>query len=114
MNKITQWFARAGALRTALFLLVVALIILSPFAGGRVVVSGWAMVTTLIAPTFYVILVFVLPLDIMMTWLFMSDKEGAERERFKQIIWLEIALLILLLLSWAPFVGRLVGIIEWE
>ena len=114
MNTITQWFARVGTLRAMLFGLVVILILLAPFAGGKVVVAGWSMVTTLIAPTFYVILVFVLPLDLMMTWIFMSDKKGAERERFKRIIWLEVILLVLLLLSWAPFVGRLVGIIDWE
>ena len=113
MSTLATVLGRLGPLRTMLVIIVLALIVISPFAGGRVVVSGWAIITTLLAPTLYVIMVFVLPLDIVMTRVFMSAAEGEARARYVRIIRIELLLLILLLISWAPFVGRLVGIIDW-
>ncbi|MDX1514367.1 MAG: hypothetical protein R3174_11570, partial [Gammaproteobacteria bacterium] len=57
--------------------------------------------------TDYVIMLFVLPLDITMSVVFMSDKEGEERRRYQRIIRTEAVLFVLMLLSWIPFLYRL-------
>jgi len=81
--------------------------LLAPFAGGPAAFHGVKMVTTMLAPVFYVMVIFLLPLDIIMSLVFMSDKTGAARLRFKKIILIELALLGLLVLSWLPFVMAL-------
>jgi hypothetical protein len=102
-----EFLKNLGLLRSALLGTVVLLIAIGPFAGGHIQFAGWALMTTLLGPVFYVVAVFLLPLDMVMTRVFMSDKTGAARQRFKRILWLELALLVALLLSWAPFVMTL-------
>ena len=102
-----SFLARVGALRAILLASALVLVLLAPFAGGYPQTSGFAMVTTLLAPVFYVMVIFLLPLDMLMTGIFMSDKTGAERERFKFVLRCELVALLALLLSWAPFVARL-------
>ena len=86
---------------------LVALIVVGPFAGGPVEEPDASIVLSVVAPAFYVIMLFVLPLDITMSSVFMSDKQGEERARFRFIIRTEVALFVLMLLSWLPFVVRL-------
>ena len=59
--------------------------------------------TTVVSPALFVIFVFVLPLDLFMTWVFMSDKTGEERGRLKRVMLTEGALLAALTVSWTPF-----------
>ena len=106
MNRFLQTF---GVLRGMLVLIVIILILLGPFSGGEVKPTGISMLMTVVAPAFYVIMLFVLPLDITMSRVFMSDKEGDERARFQFIIRAEIALFVLMLLSWFPFVYGLLA-----
>lgn len=101
------FIAKLGELRTILILVVLLLIITGPFSGGPVQTSGFALLTTAVAPALYVIMLFVLPLDMTMTRVFMKESEGRERERYRSIIRLEAALLVLMLLSWLPFIVRL-------
>ena len=86
---------------------LLALIVLVPFAGGTAEDPDASIVLSVVAPAFYVIMLFVLPLDITMSNVFMSDKQGEERSRFRFIIRTEVALFVLMLLSWLPFVIRL-------
>jgi hypothetical protein len=104
---ITNLLVRVGFLRAALMLATLILVLLSPFAGGQVQTSGWPLVTTLLAPVFSAIMVFVLGLDILMTSVFMSGSSGAERQRLVLILRIEVLLLLILLASWAPFVVSL-------
>ncbi len=82
-------------------------VLLSPFAGGHVQTSGWPLVTTLIAPVCFVLLVFVLGLDMLMTRVFMSGSSADARRRLVLIFRSEALLLLVLLASWAPFVVSL-------
>ncbi len=99
----------AGTLRALLMIFVVGLILLAPFAGGGVRVEGWAIVPTLFAPTLYVVIVFVLPLEMVMSLIFMSDKDGPERRRYQRIILIELVMFLALLAAWAPFVVELLS-----
>jgi hypothetical protein len=104
---IADYLRRVGFLRAVLIATTVLLIFLAPFAGGHTQTSGWPLITTLLAPIFFVIYVFVLSLDMLMTRVFMSGSSGAARQRYRTIIRSEGLLLVILLLSWMPFVLEL-------
>lgn len=90
-----------------LVVIVLLLVVMGPISGGEVHISGFALFTSVIAPAFYVIMLFVLPLDITMSRVFWMEAQGAERARYRFIIRLEFALFALMLLAWLPFILRL-------
>jgi len=101
---ISNYLRRIGFLRAVLVLVTVLLVFVSPFAGGHIQTSGWPLITTLVAPVFFVIIAFVLCLDMLMTRVFMSGSADTERRRLSMIIRSEALLLLVLLVSWTPFV----------
>ena len=111
--RIVTWMtglgAQLGVLRVMLVALVLGVIAISPFTGGPARFDGWAMVNTVVGPVLFVMMVFTVPLDITMSLIFMSDKTGEARDRFVRIIRLEIGLLVVMLVTWAPFVAELLG-----
>ncbi len=109
---IADYLRRIGFLRATLMLTTVLLIFLAPFAGGHSQTGGWPLVTTVLAPVCFVILIFVLCLDMLMTRVFMSGSSDAERQRFTMIFRSEAFLLLVLLGSWAPFVLALLRLRE--
>ena len=104
------WFQGFGSLRLMLLGTVAVLVVLGPLSGGTVSFQGVALVTTLVAPVAFAIFVFVLPLDMMMTGIFMSDADAPKRQRLKRVLITEVALLALLVLSWLPFVLGLLNV----
>ena len=104
---LRRFVRELGALRALLALLALLVIAAAPLSEGGAVYSGWRLATTVVAPALFVMLVFVVPLDVVMSALFRSGAEGAERARFTRIIVAELVLLALLLLAWTPFVSRL-------
>jgi hypothetical protein len=104
---ISRFINKIGMLRALLSFGVLIVIITAPFADAPVVYSGWAMFPTLIAPALVPILFFVYPLELTMTRIFMSDKEGEERARYKFILWVDIIMLLGLVIVWLPFFLRL-------
>ena len=104
---IANFLRRVGFLRAVLMFATVVLVLLAPFSGGYAQTSGWALLTTVIAPVSFVIFAFVLCLDMLMTRLFMSGSADDERRRFILILRSEAVLLGILLLSWTPFVLEL-------
>lgn len=87
--------------------IVLLLIVMGPISGGEARVSGFALFTSVVAPAFYVIMLFVLPLDITMSRVFMGEAQGEEKLRYRFIIRLELVLLALMLLAWLPFIVKL-------
>lgn len=90
-----------------LVIIVALLIVMGPFSGGDPRITGFALFTSVVAPAFYVIMLFVLPLDITMTRVFMGDAKGDQRARYRFIIRLEVVLMVLMLLAWMPFIVKL-------
>ena len=105
-----------GALRVLLLASVVVLIIAAPFSDGAVQAPGhasmWPLVRSVIAPTLFVIMAFVLPLDITMTLVFMSDRRGEERRRLRRIAQIETVLLVAMVVAWIPLVMRLLSTLD--
>ncbi len=104
---LKQILSRLGALRAMLVAIVLLLILMGPISGGEARISGFALFTSVVAPAFYVIMLFVLPLDITMSRVFMGEAQGEEKLRYRFIIRLELVLLALMLLAWLPFVLKL-------
>ena len=106
---IKGWLASLGTLRGALCAVVVALTITAPFSGGQARYEGLPFVITVLAPSLFVMFTFILALDVFMTRIFMVDKQGAERARFKRILWIEGVLLVALVGAWSPLIMKLFG-----
>ena len=104
------WFDGFGALRLMLMTLTGLLIALGPVSGGPVSFEGVKLFTTLLAPTCYVIVLFLLPLDITMSRVFMSGASEARRRQLKRVMVTEAALFVLMVVGWLPFVLQLLRI----
>ena len=119
--------AELGALRVALLAAVAVLVASAPFAsfgpdgfGGidvsralgvesgpsgsrEIALSLGLLWTTLVAPPLAVMMAFVVPLDMLMSRIYMADKEDGERARFRRILATEALAFVLLVGAWTPF-----------
>ena len=107
---VLNWFDGFGPLRLMLITMVALLAMVGPFSGGRVDFAGFALITTLVAPVTYAIFVFVLPLDMTMSALFMTDTTPERRAALKRALITEAVLLAVMLLAWLPFTLQLLGV----
>ena len=112
MNRLRSILRIFGALRILLVLGVVALIIAAPFSDGQTHSTGWPLVRSVIAPTLFVIMAFVLPLDITMTLVFMTDRQGPQRRRLRIIVQTEAVLLVAMLAAWIPLLMQLLRTLD--
>lgn len=94
---------KLGELRTALVSMAIFSLIMVPLADPSIRYDTIGVVPDVITPVVSVILVFVLLLDALMSRVFMSQHEGAVRERFRFIIRIELILTVAMLLGWIPF-----------
>ena len=116
-----------GALRIALLAAIAVLVASAPFSsfgpdgsaaldisralgveGGapgsrRLDLSLGLVWTTLVAPPLAVMMAFVVPLDMLMSRIYMTDKPEAERARFRRILAVEALAFVLLVAAWTPF-----------
>lgn len=112
MRLLRHLVSMFGALRVLLVISVAALIVAAPFSDGTSALTGWPLVRGIIAPTLFVIMAFVLPLDITMSLVFMSDRHGPERRRLLRIAQTEAVLLAAMLVAWIPLVIRLLRTLD--
>ena len=112
MNRLREIVNLFGALRVLLVIGVVALVIAAPFSDGPAHATGWPLVRNVIAPTLFVIMAFVLPLDVTMTLVFMSGRQGPERRRLRIVALVEGVLFIAMLAAWAPLLLRLLRTLD--
>ncbi len=100
-----RFIKHIGPLRGMLAAAVLLLIAVAPFAGSEESYkTGWEVIRGAVAPALAVIFAFVLPLDILMSLIFMTDQEEAGRHRYKRVIYLDALLLAGLLLAWVPVI----------
>jgi len=103
---MTALFKHLGPFRLALACSTVALVLCAPFALGESYYEDWRIVPTVVVPVMAVLLLFLLPLDMLMSWVFaMGDAE--RRARLRRVIQLEALLMGILALAWTPFVLQL-------
>ena len=101
--KITQNYNDFGVLRLALIGLCLISIGLSFLADGITYMHDWRLIPSVLAPSIVMMLVFALPLDITMAFVFRSDSDETEKPRFNKIIKVESIVYFLLLACWTPF-----------
>ena len=122
---LRERFLELGALRAALLAAIAVLVASAPFASlhpgafdvsvalagddGPFAAPG-AIWLTLVAPPLAVMMAFVVPLDMLMSRIYMTDKQGAERARYRRILAAEALAFVLLATAWAPFFFALLSL----
>lgn len=96
-----------GPFRVTLAAATALLILAAPFALGEAQYHDWRILPTVVAPVFAVMLMFLLPLDMLMSWIF-ARADPQRAPRLKAVIRTEIALIAMLSLAWWPFLSALV------
>ena len=66
--------------------------------------------TTLVAPPLAVMMAFVVPLDMLMSRIYMTDQPEAERARFRRILAVEALAFAILVGAWTPFFFALLSL----
>lgn len=99
-----------GILRSLLVLATAIVSCLGPFVDGTVHLYDWRLLTSVIAPSVMLILVFVLPLDMTMSRIFMSGAEASERSRLGRVIRVEAGLLLFMVVAWLPFMTKILDV----
>jgi len=90
-----------------LYLLVLILSVTALFSMGGVQKSGLMIFPTLIAPATVPMIFFVIPLDMTMCRIMLSDGDGSVRRRYRHMIIFDALAFIVLLGAWYPFYHRL-------
>lgn len=104
---MNNWLLSFGALRLLLIGFVLLLTVVAPFSGGDNY-AGAAVLISAVAPAMFVIMSFVLVLDMLMSLLFRVDTTGSERRRMNRILKIEALAFIAMNLTWLPVVVPLV------
>ena len=112
MNRLRDFVHFFGVLRVLLVLGVVGLVIAAPFSGAPAHGMGWPLARSVIAPTLFVIMAFVLPLDLAMSLVFMSGRQGPERRRLRIVVLVEGVLFIAMFAAWTPLLLRLLRTLD--
>lgn len=107
---LTKYLVDWGVLRSLLYTITLVLIVLAPFSGGNLEWTVWGVTHALVAPAMFVIVVFVLPLEITMTQIFISAASVQNRVRLARVQKTTIVLFVLLLLMWTPYVYSLLSV----
>ena len=102
-NPLASFLTQLGPMRVVLACMALALIILVPAPGTPPVYQGLGLVPTVLVPVLAPILFMVLMLDMLMASVFMIDKRGVERARYRMIQLLNLALAVALVLFWIPY-----------
>lgn len=108
-NSIVVFLTQLGAMRALLMCAVLAMLVFVPVPGTSPVYQGWALIPTILVPVLAPILFMVLMLDVLMTSVFMTDKKGALRARYRTILFIELALAAGFVLFWAPYFKAMIS-----
>ena len=90
-------------LRVMLSIIAIFLIIFSAPADTKSQYEGIAVFTTLILPALTPLIFLVLLLDALMNRVWLIDAEGSDKNKFKNIMKVDLLLSILILIFWLPF-----------
>ena len=102
-NPLTNFLTQLGLMRLVMACMALALIIFVPAPGTPPVYQGVGLIPTVLVPVLTPILFMVLMLDVLMASVFMIDKRGVERARYRMIQLLNLALAVALVLFWVPY-----------
>ncbi|CAB1276083.1 hypothetical protein [Candidatus Nitrosacidococcus tergens] len=96
-----------GPLRIALVVITITLIWFSFYAEKVTLETEFGLVASAVAPALTFIMLFVVSLDILMSFIGKLDKDAKERLRYWIIIGLDLSMITALIIAWKPFFMRL-------
>ncbi len=99
--------SKIGILRGLLVFFTLIISLTGLFAVPSSEIKGWPIITSIVAPSLAVMIVFTLILDLVMNSIFRIDSSAHEKDRLLMIIKVECSCLLILVLCWAPFVNQL-------
>lgn len=102
-NPILRVLRELGALRLMLGVLVLIAVVFAPSPDVETQRSGWGLVTTAVVPALGPIIFFVVLFDMLMCRVLMSDTTPAGRKRYRLALLYDGSLVLILLISWLPF-----------
>ena len=109
-GRTLSFLKKLEPLRIILFLLAVMLTLSAPKSGAPAVYEGFAIISTVILPAIVPMAFMGLLLDALMSRVRQVDLAGEEKKRYRVIMFLNLGLAVLLLVTWLPFflsLGRL-------
>ena len=99
---MTGALQRVGALRIVLFVLALLTLAFLPTPGTPPGHSGWALVTTVIAPSIVPMFIAGLAFDLLMAPIMLKGGEGPTPRDLRLIVSGDIVALAALLIGWGP------------
>lgn len=102
-NPVVRLLAQFGPLRVLLVCVAVSATFFAPEPGTPGIYTGWDFVLTVLIPVLVPLIFMVLMLDTLMSAVFLSAKEGSERNRFKMIIVMNLLLGFGIVFYWLPY-----------
>lgn len=103
---IQKLHKRIGVLRTSLLVSTAIITPIGPFVDGTVYLHDWRLLPSVIAPSLMLILAFVLPLEIVMSSIFMTDADPEKKDRLASAIKAESILFVVMIAAWTPFMFK--------
>ena len=97
----TTLIKQVGTLRVLLAAMVVFCLLMLFFRGGDD--TGWYVIPAHVAPALVILTIWVLLFDMLMSSIFMSQKHGQERLRYRNLLLWDGFLIVALLVFWGPF-----------
>jgi len=94
-------FKQVGLLRLMWAAIVVFCLLMVFFRDGDD--TGWNVIPVHVAPVLVILNIWGLLFDLLMSWLFMMQKQGQERLRYRRILLWNGSLLAALTLFWGSF-----------
>jgi hypothetical protein len=95
--------ADIGLMRYVLLSASLITVLFVPPPGTKAVYEGWALWQTTLLPTLAPNFLMLQLLDALMSRVFMIDRKGDERRRYRLIVWLNLGMAALLVIAWTPF-----------
>jgi hypothetical protein len=100
---VAETLVRYGILRTLLAVAGVLLLLFATQPGTVPVYSGWPLVSTVLVPVLAPMIFMLLLLDALMGRVLMTDMHGAERDRRRLTVIVNLLLAAGLLFFWSPY-----------
>lgn len=101
-------FKQVGPLRLLFAALVVFCLLLVFLPDGHG--TGWYVLSAHVAPALVILIIWVLLFDVLMASIFMSQKHGQERLRYRHILLWDGFLIVALCAFWGPYFASLLDL----
>jgi hypothetical protein len=100
-------FKQVGPLRLLWAAVIAVCLLMVFFSGGNG--TGWYVIPVYVAPVLVILNLWGLLFDLLMSWLFMMQKHGQERGRYRHILLWDGFLLVALFSFWGPYFASLLA-----